>query len=88
MCVKIYDYIKSYSPYENIKEQVYPAIYVTAGLNDNRVRYWESAKWVAKINDHNQGENPVILHTDMETGHKGHAGRYEILREKAKEYSA
>ena len=82
-----YDYIKSYSPYENIKEQVYPAIYVTAGLNDNRVRYWESAKWVAKINDHNQGENPVILHTDMEIGHKGHAGRYEILREKAKEYT-
>lgn len=82
-----YDYIKSYSPYENIKGQVYPAIYVTAGLNDNRVRYWESAKWVAKINDNNQGNNTIILHTEMETGHIGYAGRYEILREKSKEYT-
>lgn len=82
-----FDYIKSYSPYENIKEQIYPSIYVLAGLNDPLVRYWEPAKWVAKINNYKKGDNSVILYTDMESGHQGQTGRYEILKEKSQEYA-
>lgn len=82
-----YEYIKSYSPYDNVKNAAYPAIFVTAGLTDPRVTYWEPAKWVAKLREHNQSTNPILLYTEMESGHQGQNGRYLAIREVAKIYS-
>jgi oligopeptidase B len=82
-----YDYIKSYSPYDNVIEQAYPALLVTTGLHDSQVQYWEPAKWVAKLRDHHTGKAPILMHTDMSTGHGGKAGRYERFKETAMEYA-
>jgi oligopeptidase B len=82
-----YNYIKSYSPYDNITRQNYPALLVTAGLNDPRVQYWEPAKWVAKLRTHQQGRAPILLKTNMGAGHGGASGRYDYLREIAFEYA-
>lgn len=76
-----YDYIKGYSPYENVKAQEYPQMLVTAGYHDPRVSYWEPAKWVAKLRDMNQNDNLLLLKTDMGGGHFGSSGRYDQLRE-------
>lgn len=84
---EFYDYIKSYSPYDNIKEQNYPAMYITAGISDPRVTYWEPAKFVAKLRTHNLSKNPIIFYTEMESGHQGPSGRYNSLKEVAKIYS-
>ncbi|NRA74153.1 MAG: S9 family peptidase [Rickettsiales bacterium] len=84
---RFFDYIKSYSPYDNVKEQHYPIIYVLAGLNDPRVTYWEPAKWVAKLRDKKLDNNILLLETDMESGHKGKTGRFPKIKEAAKEYS-
>jgi oligopeptidase B len=81
--VEYYEYMKSYSPYDNIRAAVYPAMLVTAGLNDPRVSYWEPAKWVAKLREANQGRRPVLLQTEMSAGHSGPSGRYESWREEA-----
>ncbi len=81
-----YRYIRSYSPYENVLEQAYPPIMVTAGINDPRVTYWEPAKWVARLRERRQDDNPVILKTEMEAGHAGKSGRYAKLEEIAEEY--
>ena len=78
-----YEYMKSYSPYDNVREAEYPALLVTAGLNDPRVSYWEPAKWVAKLRTMNTGEQPVLLKTEMGSGHMGPSGRYESWREEA-----
>jgi oligopeptidase B len=78
-----YRYIKSYSPYDNVQKADYPAILVTAGLNDPRVSYWEPAKWVARLRTANRGERPMILKTQMGSGHMGPSGRYESWREEA-----
>ena len=83
---KFFDYIKSYSPYDNIKPQEYPAMYVIAGLNDPRVTYWEPAKWVAKLRATKTDKNVLLLETNMETGHKGKTGRFAQIKELAKEY--
>lgn len=83
---KFFDYIKSYSPYDNIKAQSYPAMYVIAGLNDPRVTYWEPAKWVAKLRATKTDKNLLLLETNMETGHKGKTGRFSQIKELAKEY--
>ena len=82
-----YDYMKSYAPYENVKAQDYPAILVTAGLNDPRVSYWEPAKWVAKLRTMKTDQNPLLLRTNMGSGHFGASGRYEYLKETAIEYA-
>lgn len=82
-----YFYIKSYSPYDNVREQNYPATLVTTGLHDSQVQYWEPAKWVAKLRDHHTGDAPILLHTDLSTGHGGKAGRYERYKETAMEYA-
>ncbi|MEO8052036.1 MAG: S9 family peptidase [Acidobacteriota bacterium] len=82
-----YDYMKSYAPYENVTQQVYPAIFVTAGLNDPRVSYWEPAKWVAKLRAANTGDRPLLLRTNLGSGHFGASGRYEYLKETAIEYA-
>ena len=81
-----YDYIRSYSPYDNVREQAYPAILITASLNDQRVQYWESAKWAAKLRAKKTDGNPLLLRMIMEAGHGGASGRYERYRLWAFEY--
>jgi oligopeptidase B len=82
-----YDYIRSYSPYDNVRPLEYPVMLVTAGLNDPRVSYWESAKWVAKLRALKTGEHRLLLKTDMGSGHFGPSGRYEGIKETAFDYA-
>ncbi len=82
-----YHYMKSYSPYDNTRPMHYPAMLVTAGLNDVRVGYWEPAKWVAKIRHMKQDGNPLLLKTEMHAGHGGKSRRYDALEDKAQEYA-
>ena len=84
---EFYDYMLSYSPYDNIRNVEYPNTLVTTGLHDSQVQYWEPAKWVAKLRDYHQGDNKIILHTDMDAGHSGSSGRFEALKEIAMEYA-
>ncbi len=82
-----YDYMRSYSPYDNLESRAYPHMLVTAGLNDPRVSYWEPAKWVAKLRTVNTGDNLVLLKTNMDAGHAGASGRFDLLREIALDYA-
>jgi oligopeptidase B len=82
-----YFYMKSYSPYDNVEAKDYPALLITAGLNDPRVSYWEPAKWTAKLRDLKTDRNPLLLKTNMGAGHAGASGRYERLKEIAFEYA-
>jgi len=82
-----YDYIKSYAPYENVARKEYPAMLVTAGLNDPRVSYWEPAKWVAKLRAMKTDRRPLMLKTNMGSGHFGASGRYEYIKETAFDYA-
>jgi len=82
-----YDYMKAYSPYDNVAPKNYPNILVTAGLNDPRVAYWEPAKWVAKLRALKTGQNILLLKTDLSAGHSGPSDRYEYLREMAFVYA-
>ena len=82
-----YFYMKTYSPYDNIKKQNYPAVLVTTSLFDSQVQYFEPAKWVAKLRDFNSSENKILLHTNMDTGHGGASGRFESLKEIALDYA-
>ena len=84
---KYYMYIKSYSPYDNVKTQEYPNMLVTTGLHDSQVQYWEPAKWVAKLRAYKTNDNLLLLNTDMNTGHGGASGRFESLKEVAREYA-
>jgi oligopeptidase B len=82
-----YDYMLSYSPYDNVGDQKYPALLVTAGLNDPRVHYWEPAKWTAKLRYHKRDDSVLLLKTQMGAGHAGPSGRYEYLKERALQYA-
>jgi oligopeptidase B len=82
-----YEVMKAYSPYDNVEAKDYPALLVTAGLNDSRVAYWEPAKWVAKLRSTKTDSNPLLLRTRMGTGHAGPSGRYERWREEAFVYA-
>jgi oligopeptidase B len=82
-----YSYMKSYSPYDNVAAKGYPAILVTAGLNDPRVGYWEPAKWVAKLRATKTDKNTLLLKTNMGAGHGGSSGRYDYLKEMAFRYA-
>lgn len=82
-----YDYMKSYSPYDNVEAKNYPALLITAGLNDPRVAYWEPAKWTAKLRDMKTDNNLLLLKTNLGAGHRGASGRYERLKEIAFEYA-
>ncbi len=82
-----YDYMKSYSPYDNVVAQEYPNMLVTTGLHDSQVQYWEPAKWVAKLRELKTDTNKLLLHTNMEAGHGGASGRFEVLKEVAEEYA-
>jgi len=82
-----YEYMMSYSPYDNVKPQAYPNMLITAGLHDSQVQYWEPAKWVAKLRTIKTDSNLLLLRTNMDTGHGGASGRFEALREDAQEYA-
>lgn len=82
-----YDYMKSYSPYDNVEQKDYPAMLVTTGLFDSQVQYWEPAKWVARLRDHKTDNNPLYMYCNMETGHGGASGRFERHKETAMEYA-
>ena len=82
-----FDLIRSYSPYDNIQAKAYPAQYVSGGLNDPRVTYWEPAKWTAKMRATKSDDNLVLLKTNMEAGHAGKTGRFTRLGERAEEYA-
>ncbi|MFZ6002766.1 MAG: S9 family peptidase [Actinomycetota bacterium] len=79
----VYAYMKSYSPYDNVTAQDYPAILATAGLNDPRVSYWEPAKWVQKLRALSTGGKPIYLKTEMGAGHQGPSGRYDAWKDEA-----
>jgi len=82
-----YDYMWSYSPYDQIKPQAYPAILATGGLSDPRVTYWEPAKWVARLRPATTSGKPVLLKINMEAGHGGASGRFDYLKEIAHDYA-
>jgi oligopeptidase B len=82
-----YDYMKSYSPYDQVSAQAYPHMLVTTGINDSQVQYWEPAKWVAKLRAYKTNQNMLLLKTDMDAGHGGASGRFESLKDDAFEYA-
>lgn len=82
-----YHYIKSYSPYDNIEEKDYPNTLVTTGLHDSQVQYWEPAKWVALLREKKTDNNKLLFHINMEYGHSGASGRFEVYKEIALEYA-
>ena len=84
---KYYDYMLSYSPYDQITDRNYPNLLVTSGFFDSQVQYWEPLKYVAKLRDNWQGENKLYLHMNMDAGHGGKSGRFRRYREVALEYA-
>ena len=78
-----YDYMLSYSPYDNVEKKAYPNMLVTTGLHDSQVQYWEPAKWVAKLRDYKTDDNMLLMHINMDTGHSGASGRFEAFKEVA-----
>jgi oligopeptidase B len=82
-----YEYMKSYSPYDNVARKDYPAMLVTTGLHDSQVQYWEPAKWVAKLRVYKTDANPLLFFCNMETGHGGASGRFQRHKETAMEYA-
>ena len=82
-----YDYIASYSPYDRVSAQPYPAVLATGGLSDPRVTYWEPAKWAAALREHTTSNRPVLLKINMTAGHGGAAGRFDFLKEIALDYA-
>ncbi len=82
-----YDYINSYSPYDQVEAKDYPNLLVTTGLHDSQVQYWEPAKWVAKLRDLKTDNNLLLLHINMEAGHGGASGRFNALKKHARTYA-
>jgi oligopeptidase B len=82
-----YDYMLSYSPYDQVKKQAYPNLLVTTGYWDSQVQYWEPAKWVAKLRDMKTDDNTLIMDVNMSAGHGGASGRFERLKTTALEYA-
>lgn len=85
--IAYYNYIKSYSPYDNVTHQDYPNLLVTSGLHDSQVQFWEPTKWVAKLRAHKTDDNLLLLKTNMDAGHGGASGRFESLKEDALEFA-
>ena len=84
---QFYDYMLSYSPYDNLKAQAYPAMFVGTGLWDSQVQYWEPAKYVARLRDLDTGPGPVVFRTNMDAGHGGKSGRFRRYRELSEMYA-
>ncbi len=82
-----YDYMLSYSPYDQVRKQEYPNILVTTGYHDSQVQYWEPAKWVAKLREYKTNDNLLLFKTDMDSGHSGASGRYDALKEVAIDFA-
>ncbi len=82
-----YDYMKKYSPYDNVKAQDYPNMLVTTGFHDSQVQYWEPAKWIAKLREMKTDNNKLLFHINMDAGHGGASGRFEALKEVAEDYA-
>ncbi len=82
-----YEYIKKYSPYDNVERKAYPNMLVTTGLHDSQVQYWEPAKWVAKLREYKTDKNILIMDCNMDAGHGGASGRFRRLKETARDYS-
>ncbi len=82
-----FEQIRAYSPYDNVRGQDYPPMFITGGLTDPRVTYWEPAKWAAMLRDHQTGGAPILLKINMTAGHAGESGRYDSLKEAAEEYA-
>lgn len=82
-----YDYMLSYSPYDNVKKQHYPHMLITTGLHDSQVQYFEPAKWVAKLRVCKTDDNLLLLYTNMDTGHGGASGRFDALKEVVRDYA-
>ncbi len=83
----VFERMLAYSPYDNVEARAYPNLFVTGGLTDPRVAYWEPAKWVARIREHSTGDGVALLKTDLGAGHGGPSGRYDWIREMALEYA-
>jgi oligopeptidase B len=79
--------MKSYSPYDNLSRQPYPHLLATAGLQDPRVTYWEPAKWVAALREARTDQNMLLLHTRMDSGHGGASGRFDSLKDTARDFA-
>ncbi|MGB3773888.1 MAG: S9 family peptidase [Leeuwenhoekiella sp.] len=84
---QFYDYMLSYSPYDQVTAQEYPNILVTTGYHDSQVQYWEPAKWVAKLREKGRGNHKILFHINMDAGHGGSSGRFEALKETAEDYA-
>jgi oligopeptidase B len=84
---EFFEYMRSYSPYDQTKAKDYPNLLITAGLNDPRVQYWEPAKWTAKLRELKTDDNWLLLKTNMGAGHAGASGRFDRLKEFALEYA-
>ena len=84
---KFYHYMKSYSPYDNVKKQDYPNILITTGYHDSQVQYWEPAKWVAKLREHKTDDNLLLFYTEMDAGHSGSSGRFNSIKETARDFA-
>ena len=82
-----YEYMLSYSPYDQVSVQDYPNMMVTTGLHDSQVQYFEPAKWVARLRERRTDSNKLIMHTNMDAGHGGASGRYRSYRETAQEFA-
>jgi oligopeptidase B len=82
-----YDYIASYSPYDNVAAKPYPPIIATGGLSDPRVTWWEPEKWIARLREHSTSGQPMLLKINMDAGHGGASGRFDFLKEIALDYA-
>ena len=82
-----YEYMLSYSPYDQVIAQAYPNLLITTGYWDSQVQYWEPAKWLAKLRDMNTGDKKLLMHCNMDAGHGGASGRFEQFKEIALEYA-
>jgi oligopeptidase B len=80
---KYYDYMKSYSPYDNVRQLAYPTILVTTGINDSQVGYWEPTKWVLKLRENSIAKNPIVFKINLDVGHGGASGRSDRYMERA-----
>ena len=82
-----YDYMLSYSPYDQVERKDYPAIFITTGYHDSQVQYFEPAKWIARLRDRRTNNEPLLMYCNMEAGHGGASGRFEAYKETAMEYA-